>query len=106
MARRVCLPGAQTDEQTVIDLQEPVTLTFALRYLNSFTKARIRLSRAMGAIGADPGFGVAQATGLSPQVTLSMSKELPVVVEYRIADMGYVRYYLAPKIEDEDGGEA
>ena len=43
----------------------------------------------------------AQATGLSPQVTLSMSKELPVVVEYRIADMGYVRYYLAPKIEDE-----
>jgi proliferating cell nuclear antigen len=42
-----------------------------------------------------------QATGLSPQVTLSMSKELPVVVEYRIADMGYVRYYLAPKIEDE-----
>ena len=48
----------------------------------------------------------AQATGLSPQVTLSMSKELPVVVEYRIADMGYVRYYLAPKIEDEEGGEA
>jgi len=108
MPRCVFLPGAQTDEQTVIDLQEPVTLTFALRYLNSFTKARIRLSRAMGAIGADPGsgFGVAQATGLSPQVTLSMSKELPVVVEYRIADMGYVRYYLAPKIEDEDGGEA
>jgi proliferating cell nuclear antigen len=31
-----------------------------------------------------------------------MSKELPVVVEYRIADMGYVRYYLAPKIEDEE----
>lgn len=36
------------------------------------------------------------------QVTLSMSKDLPVVVEYRIADMGYVRYYLAPKIEDEE----
>ena len=27
------------DEATVIDLQEPVTLTFALRYLNSFCKA-------------------------------------------------------------------
>ncbi len=51
-------------------------------------------------------FVCAQATGLSPQVTLSMSKELPVVVEYRIADMGYVRYYLAPKIEDEEGGDA
>jgi hypothetical protein len=37
-------------------LQEPVTLTFALRYLNSFTKA----------------------TPLSPMVQLQMSKELPV----------------------------
>ena len=33
----------------------------------------------------------AQATPLSTQVTLSMSKELPIVVEYKIADMGYVR---------------
>ena len=24
------------------------------------------------------------------------------VVEYKIAEMGYVRYYLAPKIEDDD----
>lgn len=70
---------AQADEQTIIDLHEPVTLTFALRYLNSFCKA----------------------TPLAGQVTLSMSKELPVVVEYRIEEMGYVRYYLAPKIEDE-----
>ena len=67
----------------MIDMHEPVSLSFALRYLNSFTKA----------------------TALSAQVTLSMSKELPVVVEYRIADFGYVRYYLAPKIEDEDGAE-
>lgn len=31
-----------------------------------------------------------------------MSKDLPVVVEYRIAEMGHVRYYLAPKIDDEE----
>eukprot|EP00891_Asterochloris_glomerata_P005635 jgi/Astpho2/5635/fgenesh1_pm.00079_%23_40_t len=68
------------EEATDIDLNEPVSLTFALRYLNSFAKA----------------------TPLSPVVVLSMSKELPVVVEYRIADMGYVRFYLAPKIEDEE----
>ena len=48
-------------------------LTFALRYLSSFTKA----------------------TPLSPSVTIYMSKELPVVVEYRIADMGNIRYRLA-----------
>jgi proliferating cell nuclear antigen len=71
------------DNQTIIDLQEPVTLTFALRYLNSFTKA----------------------TPLAPMVQLQMSKELPVVVQYLIADMGYVRYYLAPKIEDEENAE-
>lgn len=68
------------EDAVVIELQEPVALTFALRYLNSFTKA----------------------TPLSAQVTLSMSKDLPVVVEYRIAEMGYVRYYLAPKIEEDE----
>lgn len=68
------------EDSVLIDLNEPVTLTFALRYLNSFAKA----------------------TPLSPMVTLSMSRELPVVVEYRMADMGHIRFYLAPKIEDEE----
>jgi len=31
-----------------------------------------------------------------------MSKGFPLVVEYNIEDIGYVRFYLAPKIEDED----
>jgi len=70
----------EEENEIAIDLQEPVELTFALRYLNFFTKA----------------------TPLSSSVTLSMSKDVPLVVEYRIGDMGYIRYYLAPKIEDED----
>lgn len=70
-------------ESTVIDLNEPVMLTFALRYLNSFTKA----------------------TPLSNMVTICMSKELPVVIEYRIADMGHISFYLAPKIPDEEMAE-
>lgn len=61
-------------------MQETVSLTFALRYMNSFAKA----------------------TPLANQVTISLSSELPVVVEYKIAEMGYIRYYLAPKIEEED----
>jgi len=71
-----------TDEKepsTTVELQEPVTLTFALRYLNMFTKA----------------------TALSGSVGVSMSKDVPMVVEYRIEELGYVRYYLAPKIDDE-----
>lgn len=33
---------------------------------------------------------------------LSMSPDVPLVTEYKIGDMGYIRYYLAPKIEDEN----
>jgi len=66
------------EEAVIIEMNEAVTLTFALRYLNFFTKA----------------------TPLSPQVTLSMSPDVPLVVEYKFGDMGFVRYYLAPKIED------
>merc|ERR1711973_36979 len=68
------------EEAVVIEMQEPVSLTFVCRYLNSFTKA----------------------TSLSKSVQLSMSPEVPLVVEYKIEDIGHVRYYLAPKIEDEE----
>jgi proliferating cell nuclear antigen len=30
-----------------------------------------------------------------------MSQEVPLVVEFKIPDLGYLRFYLAPKIEDE-----
>jgi len=73
--------GNNVDGETLkIELQEPVTLTFALRYLNFFAKA----------------------TALSAEVSLSLAKDVPLVTEYRIEELGYVRYYLAPKIEDEN----
>jgi len=31
-----------------------------------------------------------------------MSPEVPLVVEFKVSEIGYIRYYLAPKIEDED----
>lgn len=61
-------------------MEEPVSLTFALRYMNSFTKA----------------------TPLANQVTISLSSDLPVVVEYKVEEMGCIRFYLAPKVEEED----
>lgn len=67
------------DENTTIELQEPVSLNFALRYLTTFSKA----------------------SALSNKVKLSMAKDIPLVVEFSIAEMGYVRYFLAPKIDDE-----
>jgi len=68
------------EDAVIIEMQEAVSLTFALRYLNSFTKA----------------------TPLSPQVQLSLSADVPLVVEYKIEDMGQVRFYLAPKIDDSE----
>lgn len=79
----ICKQSGAVDEeadQISIKLEDEVSLTFALRYLNFFTKA----------------------TSLSPTVTLKMSPEVPLVVEYKIEDMGHVRYYLAPKIEEEE----
>lgn len=72
----------KAEEQTIIDLREPVALTFALRYLNNFAKA----------------------TPLSSQVKIGLTKDLPIVVEYNIESMGHVKYFLAPKIEDEEMG--
>lgn len=75
--------GASSDKPDAgvfIACEESVELTFALRYLNFFAKA----------------------TPLSPVVKLSMSQDVPLVVEYPLGDsMGHVSYYLAPKIDEE-----
>jgi len=88
----ICKQNPSVDEEddaVVIKLEDEVSLTFALRYLNFFAKA----------------------TPLSDVVTLKMSPDVPLVVEYKIqtedGDMGHIRFYLAPKIaEDEEGGGA
>lgn len=67
-------------DKVTVTMEEPVTLKFALRYLALFTKA----------------------TPLGPVVTISMTPDNPVVVEYPIDTFGYVRYYLAPKIDEAD----
>lgn len=72
----------QEKDQVVIDMQEPVELNFALRYLNFFTKA----------------------SPVSHQVVICMSPDVPMVVEYPIQELGYIKFYLAPKIE-EDGDD-
>ncbi|KAL3472928.1 Mysoin-binding motif of peroxisomes-domain-containing protein [Aspergillus californicus] len=67
-------------EQNVsIVLSEPVALTFSLKYLVNFCKA----------------------TNLSSKVTLCLSGEVPLLVEYGIGS-GFLRFYLAPKIGDEE----
>jgi len=80
-ANIMCRQNATDEKEKMIsiELNEPVNLTFALRYLNSFTKA----------------------TPLSDQVMLRLSSQLPIVVQYVVEGIGYVAYFLAPKIEDD-----
>lgn len=74
--------GAEKDEERItIEMSEPVEAVFALQYLNNFTKA----------------------TPLSSFVTLSISPNVPMSVDYAVEGTGYIRYYLAPKIDEENG---
>lgn len=76
--------GSDDEDTVVIEMQEgPVELNFALRYLSLFTKA----------------------TPLSSQVKLSLSTDVPLMVEYPIEGLGHIRFYLAPKISEGEGDE-
>ncbi|RKO93030.1 proliferating cell nuclear antigen, N-terminal domain-containing protein [Blyttiomyces helicus] len=87
------MPGSSVDDErdekdekdkkklsvpTQITTKQAVVLTFSLKYLASFAKA----------------------TPLSETVTLMMSTDTPLVVEFKVDEVGYIRYYLAPKIDD------
>ncbi|KAI4915914.1 DNA polymerase delta processivity factor [Alternaria incomplexa] len=67
------------EDNVSIEMNEPVSLTFSLKYLINFCKA----------------------SGLSNQVKLCLSSEVPLLVEYPF-EASYLRFYLAPKIGDED----
>ncbi|KAM0345297.1 hypothetical protein ACHAPU_006696 [Fusarium lateritium] len=67
-------------ESVTIEMSEPVALTFSLKYLVNFCKA----------------------SGLSDTVKICLSNEVPLLVEYDLEGNSYLRFYLAPKIGDEE----
>merc|ERR1712061_632691 len=68
------------EEKVTLSVQEPVTATFALRYLVNFAKAA-------------PLCGV---------VELGLGPDAPLLVRYDLdkADNGFMQFYLAPKIDE------
>jgi proliferating cell nuclear antigen len=62
-----------------IDMAQPVKLQFAFRYLQNFTKA----------------------TPLADRVVLHLSPDNPLMVDYQMQGVGDVRYFLAPKLDEE-----
>lgn len=70
--------ACRDEEEVMINTKEPIHIGYALRLLLSFTKA----------------------TPLCPHVTISIRSDLPMVVEYKIRDIGHVRFYVAPRVEN------
>lgn len=67
----------ENEEKNIdIELTEPVSLTFSLKYLVNFCKAQ----------------------ALSNNVKICLSNEVPLLVEYSLAGSSYLRFYLAPKV--------
>merc|ERR1711865_802344 len=68
------------EEKVTLSVSEPVTATFALRYLVNFAKA----------------------APLCGTVELGLGADAPLLVKYNLeaGDNGYMQFYLAPKIDD------
>ena len=75
---KISTNGDGNGGEKMTDKVEKVTLSFALRYLNMFNKA----------------------SSLCNYVKLMLAAETPLVVEYEIENMGSLKYYLAPKINE------
>lgn len=81
----VLKPKSTGDEndRVEIECEESVQLSFAVRYLNYFAKA----------------------SPLANQVQLRLSAKQPLEVTFNLSDdasQGYLRFYLAPKMDDEE----
>ncbi|AWU77062.1 uncharacterized protein C5L36_0C09690 [Pichia kudriavzevii] len=67
-------------EQSIkVDVNSPVDLTFGAKYLNDIVKA----------------------SSLSPSITIKLTDKAPALFEFKLPS-GFLRYYLAPKFEDDE----
>jgi proliferating cell nuclear antigen len=93
------------DNETIFDVQENVSLAFALRYLGFFTKAS-PLSKNVRLCMHKDGTILSPLSPLPSPLSPLPSQPLflvPLLVEYAIEeDLGHVRYYLAPRIDEDE----
>ena len=70
----------KVEDQITIVSDGEVSLSFGLQYLNSFAKA----------------------SSLSGIVTLNISSKFPLMIEYEMQDIGFIKFYLAPKMDENN----
>ncbi len=68
------------DDDIEIDCTEKVNSTYGLQYLNGFAKA----------------------SGLTNRIGLYLSNSFPLMIEYDIENIGFIKFFLAPKMDDEE----
>ncbi len=68
------------EQQVSITSSEDVCCSYGLQYLNSFAKA----------------------SSLSNVVTLNISKKYPLMIDYEIEGFGFLKFFLAPKMDDDE----
>lgn len=68
------------EESISVHLDQPVDLTFGLKYLNDIIKA----------------------TGLAGVITIKLADKTPALFEYKLDVGGYLRFYLAPKFDEDE----
>jgi len=72
------------EDKVIINMHEPVEFVSSLAFLSKCT----------------------MATSLMPTVILSMSMLNYIAFEYRIEKMGSIKYYLTPKVDNDDMKDA
>lgn len=72
--------GCTENDAITVKIREPVVLTFSLQYMNLIAKATI----------------------VSERVSLYLTQDAPLMAEYEMVDMGYIRYYLAALVCEDD----
>lgn len=76
--------SADGKKAVTINVKEPIKMTFPGRFLNMFTKA----------------------VPVAESVTLCLQEGSPLAIEFSLPDeFGFVRYFLAPKIDQNDDDE-
>ena len=73
------VPSPLHSLQVSIELNEPVSQTFACHYVGHFIKA----------------------TPLSDRVVISLKDGQPMCLQYPIGAVGHLQYFLAPKVTDD-----
>lgn len=73
----------KAEEEIDVDVSEACKVSYALRYLKA----------------------ISGASGLAPRVSLSFSTQFPLLVEYDLMHEGFVRFYLAPKVTDDESDD-